>query len=157
AGGARYLELGCGLAGALLTNLQLYPQVTAVGVELAEDLLKVARERAAALGVDDRVEFVAGDAGAYTDSVPFDVVFWSQFFFTHPSRQAALANAFARLRPGGLLLAPVLFTGAGDAAAADPEIALDVLLVRSWGVPALSAEALAAEIGAAGFEHAHVV
>lgn len=153
--GGRYLELGCGLAGALLTYLQLHPKVTAVGVELAADLVEVARERAAALGVADRVEFVVGDATTYADPVPFDVAFWSQFFFTRESRRDALANAFARLRPGGLLLAPVLPMGP-DGTGTDPQTAIDVLLVQSWGVPALSATDLVTEVEAAGFENASV-
>ena len=155
--GARYLELGCGVAGALLTYLQLYPKIRAVGVELAEDLLVLARERAAALGVDDRVEFVVGDATSYTDPAPFDVAFWSQFFFPRNTRRDTLANAFARLRPGGLLLAPVLPMGPGDDDAPGAQGALDVLLVQSWGVPALRAADLAAEIEAAGFTKATVV
>lgn len=143
--GARYLELGCGLAGALLTYLQLYPKVTAVGVELAGDLIESARARAAALGVADRVRFVIADATAFSDPEPFDVVFWSQFFFPAASREKALANALARLRPGGLLVAPVLGTAP-----------LDVLLCRSLGVPALTPPGLAGEFEAAGFVSAHV-
>lgn len=154
--GARYLELGCGLAGALLTYLQLYPKISAVGVELADDLVQVARERAAELGVDERVEFVAGDATAYTDPVPFDVAFWSQFFFPQDSRRDALANAFARLRPGGLLLAPVLPMGPASDDFPRPQATLDVLLVQSWGVPALHANDLVAEIESAGFTDATV-
>jgi hypothetical protein len=63
---------------------------------------------------------------------------------------------FARLRPGGLLLVPVLPLGPDNAAAPDPQAALDVLLVQPWGVPALSAGDLTAEIEAAGFENACV-
>jgi len=158
--GARYLELGCGVAGALLTYLQLYPKVTAVGVELAGDLIEDARAQAAALGVADRVRFVAGDAAAFIDPVPFDVVFWSQFFFPQASRPGALATALARLRSGGLLVAPVLGTGtavsATDDAAPDEEASLDALLFRSLDVPIISGPGLASEFEAAGFVNAQV-
>ncbi len=40
-GGGRYLELGCGAAGAMCATLQLHPQVSAVGVELSDDLVRV--------------------------------------------------------------------------------------------------------------------
>lgn len=44
--GGRYLYLGCGASGTLLSCLQAYPKLTAVGVERAVDLLAVARRPA---------------------------------------------------------------------------------------------------------------
>jgi SAM-dependent methyltransferase len=146
--GGRFLELGCGVAGALLTWLRMYPGLTAVGVDLAGDLIDSARHRAEALGVADRATFVTGDATTYDDPQPFDTALWSQFFFPRATRKAALDNAFARLRPQGLLVAPVL---------PDAQFELNALLVESWGVPALSAEQLATEFESAGFRDAKIV
>ncbi|MCZ4602389.1 class I SAM-dependent methyltransferase [Streptomyces sp. Lzd4kr] len=154
--GARYLELGCGVGGAMLTYLQLYPRVRAVGVELAADLVEVARTRASDLGLSDRVTFHTADACLYTDAEDFDVAFWSQFFFTHDSRKATLANAFARLRSGGLLIAPVLRGRSADGTLPDPQAALDELFYGSWGVPIKSPEELVLEVQSAGFEEASV-
>nr|WP_221382947.1 class I SAM-dependent methyltransferase [Actinoplanes polyasparticus] len=142
----RYLELGCGLSGGLLTMLQLHPRVTAVGVDLAGDLLDRARVQAATLGVADRVRYVHADAAAFSDPEPFDVVFWSQFFFPAASRVKTLSNAYDRLRPGGLLVTPVLLTGPDT-----PQAALNVALFRSWDIPVLTAEELGTELGTAGF------
>lgn len=140
--GVRWLELGCGVAGMLLGTLQHYPDMRAVGVDIAADLLDVARTRARELGVGDRVRFVACDARTYRDSEPFDLVFWSQFFFPAETRAETLRNAYARLRPGGMLVCPVL--------PAD-RTSLNALITNRWGVPAVSAEELAAEVTAAGF------
>jgi len=46
ASGGRYLELGCGAAGAMLSWLQAYPTMTAVGIELAADIVEAARQQA---------------------------------------------------------------------------------------------------------------
>ena len=145
-GDVRYLELGCGLSGAMLTMLQLHPRMTAVGVDLAGDLLDKARVEAATLGVADRVRHVHGDAATFTDPEPFDAVFWSQFFFPAASRVKTLANAYDRLRPGGLLITPVLLTGPATA-----ETALNEALFQSWDVPVLTAEELCTELETAGF------
>lgn len=146
--GGRFLELGCGLAGALLTWLQIYPRLIVVGVDVAGDLVDSARKRAELLGVADRATFVTGDATLYDDPQPFDTALWSQFFFPRATREATLANAFARLRPGGLLVAPVL---------PREQFALNSLVVEAWDVPALTAEQLAAEFESAGFRGTTVV
>lgn len=91
----RYLELGCGVAGNTLSMLQAFPQLTAVGVELSDDLADEAQRRATELGLQDRFTVVRGDAADFDDSEPFDIGFWSQFFFPEPSRSAALSICFA--------------------------------------------------------------
>lgn len=80
--GDRHLELGCGVAGRILSVLQAFPTLTAVGVELAPDLAAEAERRAAALGVADRFEVLCADATTVRLDGTFDVAFWSQFFFT---------------------------------------------------------------------------
>ncbi|GIJ43611.1 hypothetical protein Val02_04970 [Virgisporangium aliadipatigenens] len=147
AGDVRVLELGCGLSGHLLTILHLYPRVTAVAVDTQAELLERAAADAAALGVADRVRYVHGDATLFTDPEPFDLVFWSQFFFPAATREKALATALHQLRPGGLLVLPVAIVEGPD----DPHDALRSLLLHSWGVPTRTAEELCAEVAAAGF------
>ncbi|MEU0843075.1 class I SAM-dependent methyltransferase [Streptomyces sp. NPDC005962] len=151
--GGSWLELGCGVAGMLLGTLVAYPDMTAVGVDVAPDLLDTARARAERLGVADRVQFVEADATTYQHDKPVDIVFWSQFFFPAASRRAALDNAFARLRPGGLLVCPVLPGQDQDPTSrsiAAQQSSLLALLIRDWA-PIQSFEELADEITGAGF------
>jgi SAM-dependent methyltransferase len=151
---ARWLELGCGVAGALLTTASMYPGLTAVGVDIAPDLLEVARRRSRTLGVSDRVRFVESDARTYTDDQPFDIVFWSQFFFPADTRKAALENAFARLRPGGILITPVL-PGADESPESGSPLAqrasLNAIMYGEWNIPVVTAEELTADLAAVGF------
>ncbi|MEP6650538.1 MAG: class I SAM-dependent methyltransferase, partial [Lapillicoccus sp.] len=114
----RHLELGCGVAGRVLCVLQAFPRATAVGVEVAPDLAAEAWRRAEALGVADRFTVIVGNASSVRLDGLFDVAFWSQFFFPEATRAGTLATAYAALRPGGLVLAPLL--GDAEAAAADP-------------------------------------
>jgi SAM-dependent methyltransferase len=153
--GGRLLELGCGVAGRILTVLRGIPDLRAVGVELSPDLAAEARRRAVELGVADRFRVVCADATTYADPEPFDFGFWSQFFFPTESRKAALEMLFASLRPGGTVWAPVM----GDHAAmrGDPhgrdarDHALFRVMLQSWGVPERSPDDLAAEFEDAGF------
>ncbi len=153
--GDRHLELGCGVAGRILCVLQAFPTLTAVGVEVAPDLAAEAERRAAALGLADRFEVVRADATAVRLDGTFDVAFWSQFFFSRASRPGTLETAYQALRPGGMLIAPLL--GDPSVAESDPHgssarsLALARVVHGLWGVPDRSPDGLAKEIAQAGF------
>lgn len=153
--GGRFLDLGCGVAGGIVTFLYSYPRLTAVGIDIAEDVLEVARARARALGVAERTAFLVADAARFRDPEPFDVVFWPQTFYPEATRAGALATAFASLRPGGLLVTanvpPPPRPDASGPADAGAGPALDHLLRTLWGIQERSFEALSAELKDAGF------
>jgi SAM-dependent methyltransferase len=152
--GARCLELGCGIGGALCAILTTFPRVTAVGVELRAELLDVARRRAEALGVADRVEWRHGDARDVTDEAAFDRVSWSQYYFPAETRAATLAAAFRALKPGGHLLVSMLPdppAATDGQSPADRAYALSRVLYRAWDVPIRTPDELRAEVEAAGF------
>ncbi|HVU73356.1 MAG TPA: class I SAM-dependent methyltransferase [Mycobacteriales bacterium] len=153
--GGRLLELGCGVAGRILTTLRAAPKLHAIGVELTEDLAAVARKRAEDLGVADRFEVVCADATTFRADEPCDFGFWSQFFFPAATRPAALAVLMANLRSGAHMWAPL--PAKHELIAADPRgeeartHALHRIVLGSWGVPERSADELAAELADAGF------
>lgn len=160
--GGRLLEAGCGVAGQLLTMLQAFPKLEAVGVELAGDLADEAERRAHELGVDDRFTVVRSDvATAGLEPESFDFAHWSQFFFPSAARIPALRAVRRALRPGGFVYAPLPFPF--EEMAADPQgaAARDYTLFRvvlaSWGVPERDEAGLVAEMLEAGFADAHLV
>jgi len=155
--GGRVLELGCGV-GSRLTALALtFPETRAVGVELDADLVDFGRQRAAALGVADRVTYVTGDARTYEPDGDFALVTWSQFFFPTETRAEALATAFNALRPGGWVTAPVIWLeGATTEGVEAEELALEALNLDMWGVPARTTAEVVAEMKAAGFTDTRV-
>lgn len=73
ADGARIAEVGCGRGRALVTILQAYDDVSAIGYDLSPTQLEGARRLAQEAGVDDRVEFRLQDAADGLDG-PFDLV-----------------------------------------------------------------------------------
>jgi SAM-dependent methyltransferase len=151
AGGA-VLELGCGVGSRLTALMLAFPRATAVGVELAEDLVAYGRRTAASLGVDDRLTYVVADAAALEPDRVFDLVVWSQFFFPQPSRAGALATARRALRPGGWITMPVIW--ADDPPLTGPEaqeLAAEKLLLDGWHVSPLTTSQVSAEVEAAGF------
>jgi SAM-dependent methyltransferase len=153
--GGSLLELGCGVAGRVLSMLQALPEMRAVGIELAEDLAAVAASRAEELGVSDRFEVVTSDAAGFDRPDSFDLGYWSQFFFAEASRGPALETMRRSLRSGGVAEAPLL--GDPTELADDPrgqtarERAVFRVVLGSWGVPDRSAAELVAEFDAHGF------
>lgn len=151
AGGA-VLELGCGVGSRITALLRAFPRATAVGVELAADLVDYGRRMAAQLGVADRLTYVVGDAGAYEPAPEFDLAVWSQFFFPQSARKGALATARKGLRPGGWITMPVIWTGDDPVVGPEAqELAAEKLLLDVWQVPALTTNEVRLEVEAAGF------
>ncbi|HWP66309.1 MAG TPA: class I SAM-dependent methyltransferase [Candidatus Limnocylindria bacterium] len=100
--GQRVLDVGCGIGDPTLQVAVLVgPHGRVVGIDLAEAMLAIARERAAALGLS-HVDFIAGDVATMTlPAPPFDVVLgrWSLIYLDD------MVGTLARLRdvlvPGG--------------------------------------------------------
>jgi SAM-dependent methyltransferase len=151
--GGRVLELGCGVASRLTAMLVAFPTATAVGVDLAPDLLAYGRARAEQVGVADRLQLVVADAASYEPEGEFDQVGWSQFFFPQASRAAALATAFRALRPGGWISMPVIWDGVPHPTGSPQhrELAVERLALDLWRVPLRTTAEVVAEVTAAGF------
>lgn len=72
--GMRQLDLACGKAEMLCRWAQRYG-ISGVGVDISTVFLDAARQRAAELGVTDKLTFVQGDAGKYPlPTHEFDIV-----------------------------------------------------------------------------------
>jgi SAM-dependent methyltransferase len=150
--GARTLDMGCGIGTRICGSLWAYPKISAVGVDLADDLLEVARARAHDLAVADRADFFVADAARYRDADGFDVIWWPQTFFSQSTWHDALASAFANLRPGGLLVTVDPPRPPSDAPANSlVPVMLERLLQSSWDVFAVTGEELRSELEHAGF------
>ena len=86
--GARVLDAGCGVGGALLAAAIRKPDVTFVGIERDPAALALACENIALNGLAERVEALAGDIeqGFKTLGLtPFDAVMSNPPFFDDPS------------------------------------------------------------------------
>lgn len=148
----RYLDVGCGVAGFLLTCARTFPTMRGVGIELVAPVAAEAERRAKELGVSDRVEIRRMDARELPDENAFDSAFWAQPFFPEAVRAGTLAAIFRALKPGALLAMQEMERRPDDPAERVP-FALRQLVFSGWGVPfARSAEELTAEATSVGFE-----
>jgi len=97
--GDHVLEAGVG-SGGLTTVLAhaVAPKGRVVALDLREDHLDVGRRNVEAAGLSDVVDFRVGDVREGVKERDFDAV-----VLDIPDPEAAVANAFACLRPGGAL------------------------------------------------------
>ena len=110
--GARVLDVGSGLGGAaFLLARECGAHVH--GIDLSQNMLRLAAERCNAAGLSALVTFERADVLRYQPPAPFDLVH-SRDVFLHIGDKPALLRALAScLRPGGQLLFTDYLCGAG--------------------------------------------
>jgi magnesium-protoporphyrin O-methyltransferase len=94
--GHSVLEGGCG-PGALLVGLLQAGAAAGTGIDLSPEAIEYARERAAAAGVSDRVEFKVGDA-ALVEVPAHDWVVLDKVICCYPHMEALLARTTAEAK-----------------------------------------------------------
>ncbi|WP_306208195.1 SAM-dependent methyltransferase [Actinoplanes sp. RD1] len=147
----RMLDVGSGVGGFVLTAATMLPDLRATTLEVVPEVAAVARERAATLGVTDRVDIRVQDARDFDEPDAYDIAFWAQPFFPLPAREATLAMIHRSLHAGGLLLLQQLdFPPDGRAGLA--AFTLRRMVARAQGLPfARPMAELVAEAAGAGF------
>jgi phosphoethanolamine N-methyltransferase len=101
--GARVLDVGSGIGGAALYLARTY-HAEVTGIDLAEEMVALALERAAQPGVAGSASFVLGDVLESNLPAPFDVI-WSRDALMHIADKPRLfARLFELLAPGGRLV-----------------------------------------------------
>jgi phosphoethanolamine N-methyltransferase len=101
--GVRVLDVGSGIGGAAFHLANQYgAKVT--GIDLAEEMVTIARQRAESSGMTESTTFVLGDVLEYPFPQPFDVA-WSRDAFMHiPDKPRLFARLYGLLAPGGRLV-----------------------------------------------------
>jgi SAM-dependent methyltransferase len=102
----RLLDAGCGDGLISLAFAKRHPGWTVVGVDLREDMLAGARQRAGARSLAN-VSFQQGDLLQPLERGEFDAVVALECLSEIPDDAAALRTMTAALRPGGFLIAQV--------------------------------------------------
>lgn len=101
--GTSILDLACG-SGELLCTWARDHGVTGTGVDISTVFLASARERAAELGVADRVGFVHGDAAGHVAPDPVDLAACLGATWIGGGVTGTVGLLSRSLRPGGMLL-----------------------------------------------------
>jgi phosphoethanolamine N-methyltransferase len=101
--GVRVLDVGSGIGGAAFHLAKAYgARVT--GIDLAEEMDGIARERVVQLGLADSVKFILGDVLQTDFPDPFDVI-WSRDAFMHiPDKSRLFSRLYSLMAPGGRLV-----------------------------------------------------
>jgi ubiquinone/menaquinone biosynthesis C-methylase UbiE len=141
------LEFGCGTG---TTAIRLAPHVARyVATDIAEQMVAIGREKAAAAGVTLTFE-VATPAAATGADGAYDAALGFNILHLIDDRRAALANVARLLKPGGLLITKTVCIGAMN-----PLLRFAVPLMRAVGlaptVAILNPQDVEREIEAAGF------
>ncbi|MEZ5802796.1 MAG: class I SAM-dependent methyltransferase [Rhizobiaceae bacterium] len=104
--GGSVLEIGCGTGRNLVKAAKRYPGVRFFGVDISRQMLDTAAKAVTAAGYRDRARLACADAAAFDPQrvfgePAFDRIFISYAVSMIPQWRSVVANAAARLAPGG--------------------------------------------------------
>ncbi|MGK5543935.1 SAM-dependent methyltransferase [Streptomyces sp. URMC 127] len=145
----RLLEVGCGSGVHVRHAARLNPRLTALAVDMQEEVAEAATKNMAEWGLADRVETRRGDLRTLDLQPQFDLVTMHNniYYFAEDERVAALAKARSLLAPGGRILLTTACRGGS--------VGLDVLSLwftyADFGGPLPREEELVAQLEGAGF------
>ena len=144
--GARFLDVGVGVASLTIAMCRSWPTLHAVGVDTFDVPLGLARTNVERAGLAHRVELRQLAVEDLRDEESFELAWVPSVFVPSPVLAAAVARGCVSLRPGGWMLFPI------GGFAGDDERARSVfaLICDLWGGPVLAiaeAERLLKEAG----------
>ena len=101
--GAKIADIGCGHGAAAILMAQAYPNSTVVGIDVHQASIEIARERAEAAGVADRVSFECATAQNHMGK-DYDLIAFFDCLHDMGDPHAAANRAREALAPGGTLM-----------------------------------------------------
>ena len=117
--GRAVLDIGSGAGGVDIALVRDHGAGIVVGVDVQQEFVDLATERALATGLGDRISYRAIEPGPLPfEDASFDVVFSKDAIIHVQEKEALYAEAFRVLRTGGRLLVGDWLRGEGDAVAA---------------------------------------
>ncbi|MCS7059633.1 MAG: methyltransferase domain-containing protein [Anaerolineae bacterium] len=150
------IDLGCGVGGTLFYLASHFDgPLSAVGVTISPLQVRLAREQAARLGLQDRFQFIEADFLCLPDLTPADIVFSIEAFVHAPAPERYMAQAARVVRAGGRLIVcdDFLSPRAANGALTAQEQRWLRTFQEGWHAPGLSSAAQITELaGAHGFK-----
>jgi SAM-dependent methyltransferase len=144
--GARFLDIGVGVARLAISLCRTWPEISVVGLDPFETPLAIARENVAAAKLDRRIELRRMGIEQLQEENAFDAVWLPVPFVPQLVLGDAIARAHAALKPDGWLLMAVLGReGSGEQQAAW------AMMNALWGGPTLTKQSAIEAVSNAGF------
>jgi hypothetical protein len=143
--GARFLDVGVGVGSLSIAMCRELPRLRAVGVDLAEVPLALARDNVGRADLADRIELRHLAVQDLDEVDAFDLA-WLPLCFLGDHAEASCARVHAGLRPGGWVLSPAIARDAEPA-----ERAVWSLVLEAYGGPVLDDAETEAMLRRAGF------
>jgi len=142
--GAKFLDVGVGVASLAIAMCRTWPALAVVGLDVADAPLGVARENVARAGLADRIELRKTAVQELRDEAAFAAAWLPGVFIPKAVLPAALRRVHAALEPGGWMIFP-------SHAGVEPRArAVGALVTDLWGGEPLAqaeAEKLLADAG----------
>ncbi|HVN55025.1 MAG TPA: class I SAM-dependent methyltransferase [Anaerolineaceae bacterium] len=106
AGAIRLLEIGCGSGVYIRRACQRNPELSAVGLELQDEVAEFARQNLRAWGLAERVRVECADVRNFASPEPFDLITLHNniYYFPVMERLDLLCKLGSFLNPGGRLV-----------------------------------------------------
>jgi malonyl-CoA O-methyltransferase len=101
----RVLDVGCGTGRLIARARARWPQASLLGLDLAEGMIRRARERFADA---PNVAWAVGDATRFSQGAPYDLVLSSSSLQWLNPLATGLAHVFSLVKPGGYLVAGLM-------------------------------------------------
>jgi len=101
--GARVLDVGCGAGRVCIAIAKDFPKARVVGLDPDAESIRQANAAAAAMGVADRVTFLAAKTGDLDPGEPFDLITACDCIHDFAAPQRTLEEIHALLKPDGTM------------------------------------------------------
>jgi hypothetical protein len=150
--GARFLDVGVGVARLSISMCRTWPMLSAVGIDPFERPLGIARENVAEARLEDRIELRRMGIEELKDESTYDVAWLPAPFLPSLVLKDAIARSRAALKPGGWLIMAVLFAGGTT----DGHAAWG-LMNEIWGGATLTKDEAVAMVRDAGFDDVRAI
>jgi 2-polyprenyl-3-methyl-5-hydroxy-6-metoxy-1,4-benzoquinol methylase len=154
-GETRLLEIGCGSGIYIRHAATRNPSLSAVGLELQQNVANVARRNMEEWGLQDRVSIETGDIREKVREEQFDIVtlYNNIYYFPVEDRVSLLCGIKKFLKPGGFLLLTTCCQGGS----------LGIEVLNLWGAATAACgrlprvDEMIGQMQAAGFEDVQAV
>jgi hypothetical protein len=105
--GGRFLDVGVGVAAISIRLCELFPGTTAVGIDVLDHVLELARNEVERHGCEDRVELRLQPVSRLREVRAFDLAWVPQPFIAPAEFRRGLRRVHAALRPDRWVVAPL--------------------------------------------------